>query len=486
MPTICSRYGRQQAGTTTSSRLRFRNAWAEMSGSKQAAPRYESLPAVHVRALRSGPELASLSVRAEVVTPILGGAALLRTVDDVDVIRAATIRGHLRFWWRALNGHRFSTPRQLYARESGLWGRAADEKGGRSAVELRVEIEQKAGPDPSKIRLYDSKEGPATPGAYALWPAREEKRENLPVAPRRAPGTRFLLTLLAPSPDIKEVENLVRAWLLFGGYGSRTRRGLGSFRVLDAPKRWLPTAATRQEFERLFGRDIFAAPEKSANDVPWLAGAALHAGRVERGAEVAWTRALAWLQEFRQGTTGNAGERAREPGLQPRRPSISNWPEADKIRRLAGKTKAHAPLHNSTLVWPRAGFGLPIIGQFQDKRRDGSRLDEPGPFELRWRGPNPDEQGKIVEHDRLASPLIVKAMPLANGEFAPIALWLNRAYPQNGEVVLRGVSNSGAPFDRLVAAGDQPRFSALAGKQSLREAFFHWLRARYSTTIVAP
>lgn len=92
----------------------------------------------------------------------------------------------------------------------------------------------------------------------------------------------------------------------------------------------------------------------------------------------------------------------------------------------------------------------------------------------------------MVEHDRLASPLIVKALPLANGEFVPIALWLNRAYPQNGEVVLRGVCNSAAPFDRLVAAGDQPRFSALAGRQSLREAFFYWLHARYSTTMVAP
>lgn len=151
-----------------------------------------------------------------------------------------------------------------------------------------------------------------------------------------------------------------------------------------------------------------------------------------------------------------------------------------------GKTESHGPRHNSTPTWPRAGFGLPVVGQFQTKARDGSGLDEPGPFELRWRGPSSSKPEEIVEHERLASALIVKAMPLANGEFVPIALWLNRAYPKNGEVILRGVQNSAAPFDRLVAAGDTPRFSALAGKHSLREAFLDWLHSKHSTTVVAP
>src|SRR5262249_7171392 len=157
-------------------------------------------------------------------------------------------------------------------------------------------------------------------------------------------------------------------------------------------------------------------------------------------------------KEFRQGIAGSPGERAREPGTgkqQPNRPSWSNWPEADKIRHLTKKTRTHPPRHNASLAWPRAGFGLPIIGQFQTRARDGSRLDEPGQFELNWRASRNDEQG----FDRLASPLIVKALPLATGQFAPCALWLNRAYPV-GEVCLKDFRNSGAPFDRLVADGD--------------------------------
>lgn len=439
------------------------------------------LPEPRRQSSRSGPELCTISVDVEVVTPILGGGSQTRALDDVDVIRAATVRGHLRFWWRALRGHEFPTPKEVYATESALWGRAVTDEGGRSAVEIRIDIERTGGIDKSDIRLYDSKDGKATPGAYALWPARSEGKSNMPPAPRREPGTRFRMALSVPIDHEAEIRNAVRAWLLFGGYGSRTRRGLGSFKVVGNPSGWMPSNATRAALTTLFGFDVFAQPEKAMIDLPWLGGAALHVGKAEKDAMKAWTAALDWLKEFRQGTGVSPGNRAREPGTgktQPQRPSISNWPEADKVRHLGGKTKEHPPRYNATPAWPRAGFGLPIIGQFQKKARDGNHLDEPGPFELRWRSGQD-------EHDRLASPLIVKALSLADGTFVPCALWLNRAYPA-GEVVLRGMSNSAAPFDRLVASGDTPRFSALAGKHSLREAFLDWLHAKHQTTGVAP
>ena len=419
------------------------------------APQYQELPAAKPRPARGAPELVELRVQLEVVTPILGGSQQTRAIDDVDVVRAPSVRGHLRFWWRALYAPRYASADALYQRESALWGRAATEDGGRSAVEIRVSVEGTPGaPDTSDIDLQQ------TPGAYALWPARAEKRQGQvvrPPAPRRKPGTKFQLTLKVAGADKDEAEvrNALRAWILFGGYGGRTRRGLGSLKVIGDANGWLPTAATREALTSLFGLDIFAAPARTPSDVPWFGEAAIHVGRADRNAQTAWTTALDWLKEFRQGTTGQQGSRAREPGTgkaQPQRPSISNWPEADKIRRIKNKTRAHPPRHNATAAWPRASFGLPIIGQFQTQDRNGQRLDsrnpqnggydEPGPFELRWRAGN-------VEHDRLASPLIVKALPLADGSFAPCALWLNRAHPANGEVVLRNASTSatfgGAP-----------------------------------------
>jgi CRISPR-associated protein Cmr1 len=422
-----------------------------------------------------------ISVRLEVVTPILGGSYRTREIDDVDVIRTPSVRGHLRFWWRALYAAQCDAD-ALYPRESALWGRAATDDGGRSAVEIRVSVERAGSTDSREIQLYPGQGQPATPGAYALWPARAETKTNTPTAPRRQPGTQLQLTLKVPAAHEAEVRNALRAWILFGGYGSRTRRGLGSLKVIGNVNGWLPTAATREALSSLFGFDVFAAPTRTPCDVPWFGGAAIHVGRADRNAQTAWTTALDWLKEFRQGTTGQQGERAREPGTgkaQPQRPSISNWPEADKVRCIKNKTRAHPPRHNATAAWPRAGFGLPIIGQFQTNGRYNERYDEPGAFELRWRAGE-------VEHDRLASPLIVKALPLADGTFAPCALWLNRAHPANGEVVLRNTNNSQAPFDRLVASGDTPQFSALANKTSLRQAFLDWLHATKQTTVVAP
>ncbi|MCC6526646.1 MAG: type III-B CRISPR module RAMP protein Cmr1 [Polyangiaceae bacterium] len=449
-------------------------------GSQPKAPTYQELPIARPRAVRSGPELAELRVRLEVVTPILGGSHKTRAIDDVDVIRAPSLRGHLRFWWRALYASQCSSAEELHKRESALWGRAATDHGGRSWVEVRVNVEGSGGAiDDSDINLQQ------TPGAYALWPARAEKKQGQvvkPPAPRRKPGTKFQLTLKVAATAEAETRNALRAWILFGGYGGRTRRGLGSLKVLDDASGWLPSAGTRAALTSLFGLDIFAAPTKAPCDVPWFGGAAIHVGSADRSAQKAWTTALDWLKEFRQGTTGQQGERAREPGAgkaQPQRPSISNWPEADKIRRIKNKTNAHAPRHNATAAWPRAGFGLPIIGQFQTKGRNDERYDEPGAFELSWRAGN-------IEHDRLASPLIVKALPLADDTFAPCALWLSRAHPANGQVVLRNANNSQAPFDRLVASGDTARFSALANKTSLRQAFLDWLHSEYKTTVVAP
>ncbi len=476
------------------------------------APNFRRLPTPKRRAFRGGPELRETHVRLEVVTPILGGSHQTRAIDDVDVIRAPSVRGNLRFWWRALYAAQYTNADALHQHESALWGRAATDDGGRSAVEIRISVERVEGTDDSDIRLYPGQGQQATPGAYALWPARAETRTNTLTAPRRQPGTQFQLTLkvAGTEKDEAEVRNALRAWILFGGYGGRTRRGLGSLKVIGDVNGWLPTAATREALTRLFGTDVFTAPTRTPGDVPWFGGAALHVGTKGPDPRMAWTTALDWLKDFRQGFGGPAGGgRAREPGPNgnAQRPSISNWPEGDKVRRLSAPQRglrwAHTPRHNATPAWPRAGFGLPIIGQFQQQSREerpnwrrGDREPrnlrwnelpqdhanygaEPSSFELRWRAGN-------VEYDRLASPLIVKALPLADGSFVPCALWLNRAYPANGEVVLRNVNNSQAPFDRLIANGDAARFAALANKTSLRQAFLDWLHAKYQTTVVAP
>ncbi len=454
---------------------------------------------------------ATIRVTLRTVTPILGGGYRARDIDDVDIVRPATIRGHLRFWWRALHGDGAADPGDLFTREAGIWGRAADDGGGRSPVEVRVSVDRES----LRVATVQQCEKTADARSYATWTA------NQPGMPtkQRLPGLRFEVTLTLPATKAfpkAEVENALRAWILFGGYGSRTRRGLGALTVegdVENRRRWLPVPpprggqqplAWRKALTSVFcGVDPFALPAATpgsaagrvAGQTPRLAGAGLIlGGGCEDDAIVAWDAAIAALRDFRQAQPqwGRKGDHdsafARVRGESVRHPGRSNWPEPDAGRKLSGG--GTHPLRYGGKAWPRAGFGLPLT--FFKPIHGAGEIPE---FTLCWRtGSRPDDQ-----HDRLASALILKPMPLSDGHFVPMALWLLRAYP-NGEVAIsHGDSRaaaSGAAFDTLVAPGDRPLFAPLdpavnpalasaVAPMRLRTAFMGWL-ASHGAVEVAP
>ncbi len=434
------------------------------------------LPEPRSRRFLGGNETTSFDIQLKTVTPILGGGYRARELDDVDIIRVPTIRGHLRFWWRALYAHKHRGSEELYKAECKLWGGAGgeDDEAGKSKVELRIKNKKELYArkdsyiDSSKVHTYTSKKKDfkETVGSYALWVAQE------PHADRYKEGLVFELYVRTPIEHLKQVRNTIKAWILFGGYGSRTRRGLGSLTVnidtknKDKEKetedinRWLPKEATKKAINGLFdGLDPLDAEGDFEGDTPKLPGALLYVGSNPSNAESSWVKALNKLKAFRQGRGF-----AREQGDQ--RPGRSRWPEADKIRRLTSRIRAHTPRFNSECYWPRAGFGLPIGGQFVTSR--GREEDEPGNFLIKWRD---DEDS----HDRLASPLILKPLTLTNDKFVPCALWLNRGYPEGGEVFVDGLTGSEAPFDKLTGKGDEVLFKPLKDKETLREAFLDWL-----------
>ncbi len=220
--------------------------------------------------------------------------------------------------------------------------------------------------------------------AYALWPARVQDANPNGHLPRRRPDTvSFALRIVGPKSGEQVLQNVVRAWILFGGYGSRTRRGLGSLTVDGDEKerrQWLPNLVadpnekpTPAELaDNLFGvrhfKNPILRPEKgrTARESPQLANALLFVdlavetdGLPGSHAVSAWTNALGWLRSFRQ----DVATGARRAGNN--HPGQSNWPEADKARHHYGDSFAHPArqAHRPTMAWPRAAFGMPIVGE---------------------------------------------------------------------------------------------------------------------------
>jgi CRISPR-associated protein Cmr1 len=209
-------------------------------------PSFLSLPAPKPRRLKGGSELREIAVSLATVTPILGGAAATRTVDEVDVIRVPSIRGQLRFWWRAVHGHAFNDAKELARREGQIWGRMGKAEGGRSAVDVRVTVDKQT---VAKDALR-----PTLAEGYALWPAERPP----PTAPRWKAGLNFQLVLRVTKDHEEEVLRALRAWIIFGGYGGRVRRGCGSLTLVtpEDRRKWLPKDATPDEFRRLLGDTV--------------------------------------------------------------------------------------------------------------------------------------------------------------------------------------------------------------------------------------
>jgi CRISPR-associated protein Cmr1 len=275
---------------------------------------------------------------------------------------------------------------------------------------------------------------------------------------------------------------------------------VGSLTVIGdrrAQAEWLPSVEDPDELDpdelrrefgdaltRLFGRNVFEGG-LPALPVPSLSGSTLLIGnhfRRERPQQ-AWQEALGWLRDFRQ-----QPDFAREPG---RPPGRSRWPEADKLRHITGRL-GHPPRYTDrTPAWPRAEFGLPIVGRFQGQ-------GEPPDFQLTWQSDERPRDPQERIKDRMASPLIVKALPTLQG-FRPCALWLARTNPP-GEVVamerderagrVMPIPGSNARFGFTGTPADQRKAielrAPLARKPSVRDAFLDWVRGREGVEQIAP
>jgi len=190
----------------------------------------------------------TISAWYEVVTPLFCAGA---RQDDVGV-RPASLRGMLRWWWRATrygvyhagcNGDPRQALRELDKEEKKLFGSSET---GQGRVALRVE-RAKLAVLPRRELLRTSERNGASvvgPGArylgYGLVEAASTesgKRAGQLVRScgRAAPGTSVRVDLVCRGLDEAQLDTLeiaLDALGLFGGLGARSRRGWGSLLLL--------------------------------------------------------------------------------------------------------------------------------------------------------------------------------------------------------------------------------------------------------------
>lgn len=159
----------------------------------------------------------TITFTCETITPMFLSGADGQTPE----LRPPSIKGALRFWWRAMNGH--LELKLLKEREAMIFG-GTDEKIGRSKVLIR------------------SKNSPQNLGKAYMLPHKETetRKSNKPAF---LPNSTFTLEIGLVKEHIyyekKEIMNIGKLIHLFtlvcclGGFGKRSRRGFGSVRIKE-------------------------------------------------------------------------------------------------------------------------------------------------------------------------------------------------------------------------------------------------------------
>lgn len=165
--------------------------------------------------------MTSQSVTLELITPCFCAGADPSKAE----IRAPSIRGQLRWWFRVLGGTR--------TEEASLFGSVSGDCGSSSAIFMRVEdVSKPCFWDPPKL-LQNSNLG------YLLYFAsKSSEGKRWQKGGALAPGHQFRIHLgfMKPLDDnLAEKFNLAwSAFLAFGAIGYRATRGLGTFRTTES------------------------------------------------------------------------------------------------------------------------------------------------------------------------------------------------------------------------------------------------------------
>jgi CRISPR-associated protein Cmr1 len=367
---------------------------------------------------RGGQKVVQLTCRF--ISPVFGGGVNPKQVDPITPVRVPSIRGHLRFWWRATHGH--LSLEELRIHEKALFGGVHGQQPIASLVFLQVKQPRA----PQKIEVFqqgNSRQRVANASndlAYGAFPLRGVQNNNRHDFLWDYQDT-FEIELRYPEEAAAGVERALWAWLHFGGLGGRTRRGFGAIKLVASLNWRLPSLQdgwpTNQQPRQARWPVLGAYP-----DTLKIARTTYNNGRDAQEA------LLGLLQEMRQGDLG----RTRNS-----RPGRSKWPEPDALRQLFRITGGrHAqPIHNPRInKFPRGRFGAPIIFHFLEERGEREPPESTLVPMLR------NERNDPTPLNRLASPLILRPHACGDDKYEALALVLGHPAP-DGWAILSGQKN---------------------------------------------
>ncbi|MFO1429285.1 MAG: type III-B CRISPR module RAMP protein Cmr1 [Candidatus Competibacteraceae bacterium] len=393
----------------------------------------------------------SRSYTIKVITPLFGGGVEAGVNDPVTLIRPSSIRGHLRFWWRATRGASCTSISELRQREGEIWGTTENP----SLVILEVNVTAQKEPvdcatwtprKPPKtgysLRWHHLFKGEDNCLPYLLFPFQGNQRKKDSKEPAKMiESVEFKLIIRFPTPERtgnlrdtfnkergkmqlplldknhddleKDIVAALWAWVNFGGIGARTRRGCGAlYCEALAP----PSANTIDDWIKDKVQD-YGFPLRDWPTFPKK----LYLKNVTGDAIGGWREAIRWFKEFRQGEHYG---RDPKPGNTPGR---SRWPEPESIRKLICRQRNlnrpngwHGPdtrIPTEYEYFPRAEFGLPIVFEIRDERVPGGHGNKPIKPTLQYND----------DIDRMASPLLLRPLCFKDHSATAMVAVLNTA-----------------------------------------------------------
>ncbi len=351
--------------------------------------------------------MGKITFECETITPMFCYGADQTTPE----IRAASIKGAMRFWWRAL--HPDLDIDELRKKETEIFGGAGDGDAKRSSFTVRVLYEKREDIIVSTLwteiphfvpsgKTYNKPNNGYEGLQYLFYSLVMPKNDK----PYIKTGTSF--NVLINCENKKHIGDIIESFKvlsLFGGLGSRTRRGAGNFTIKSV------TVSENKELEEKIVEQIKnSSPETysikhSANvvsDFSYLKGSKLYILKKENS----WVEALKGIskiyQEFRDKRRGEI---------------------------------AYTP-----------NFGFPVLHRNQ-KTTMGA-----GVIKKKYNKKENKEVDVVSDFlERRSSPIIFHLYKDSIGNHVPFILWLNGDFlPSGYKITDKKVANKADPSENIL------------------------------------